>query len=65
MCAEAQQSPIDVCGATTSDKAGELKFSAGYGQALKYKFSSDGKAYIDAVGLGLTLGAGELVKSCT
>ena len=62
-CDAVEQSPIDLCGATAPPHAlPNLTFAAGYGDALTYKFSADGQAYLDAVGLGLTLDAGNLVR---
>jgi len=62
-CDAAEQSPIDLCGASVHPLAPNLTFAAGYGIAQNYRFSADGKAYIDAAaGLGLTLDAGNLVR---
>ena len=62
-CDAAEQSPIDLCGATPHAHAlPNLTFAAGYGAAHTYKFSADGQAYLDATGLGLTLDAGNLVR---
>ena len=64
-CDGAEQSPIDVCGAIESADAGNLSFAWGYRSMQPLKFSSDGRAYIDASGgYGLTLDAGGLVRSC-
>jgi len=61
-CDAAEQSPINLCGATESADARNLSFAAGYGRTQTYKFSADGKAYIDAsAGADLTLDAGSLV----
>ena len=62
-CDAAEQSPIDLCGATPHAHAlPNLTFAAGYGAAHTYKFSADGQAYLDAAGLGLILDAGNLVR---
>ena len=61
-CDAAEQSPIDLCGASVHALAPNLTFAAGYGSAHNYRFSADGQAYLDAADLGLTLDAGNLVR---
>ena len=61
-CAEADQSPIDVCGANEKEGVAveTLAFSDKYSEVHNFKFSSDGKAYLDASGLGMSMTAGKL-----
>jgi hypothetical protein len=61
-CDAAEQSPINLCGAAVHPQAPSLTLAAGYATAQTYKFSADGKAYLDAAGLDLTLDAGNLVR---
>lgn len=60
-CDALEQSPINLCGAAVYPQAPNLTLAAGYATAQTYKFSADGKAYLDAAGLDLTLDAGNLV----
>lgn len=60
-CDASEQSPINLCGAAPLPQAPSLTLAAGYATAQTYKFSADGKAYLDAAGLDLTLDAGNLV----
>ena len=61
-CDAAEQSPINLCGAAALPQAPTLQLAAGYATAQTYKLSTDGKAYLDAAGLDLTLDAGNLVS---
>jgi hypothetical protein len=45
-------------------QAPSLSLAEGYATAQAYKFSADGRAYLDAAGLDLTLDAGNLVRLC-
>ena len=61
-CGKGEQSPIDVCGAETHDAVtmSTLEFSSKYNEVQDFTFSSDGKAYLDASGLGMSMTAGKL-----
>jgi len=66
-CDDAQQSPINVCGATEHADVtiAALVLAAGYSAEKEYTFKSNGQAYIDASALGLSMTAGKLSQTVT
>jgi len=63
-CALGTQSPIDVCNGQNNAAVTDTTIvpSTHYSSAQTFKFKSDGQAYIDASGLGMSLTAGKLAS---